>query len=48
MTFYTLQVLQPSIKTEANAERLQNTQSGTQWDGMRHFGILEHGVFYNK
>ncbi|KAG5638949.1 hypothetical protein H0H81_008449 [Sphagnurus paluster] len=23
-----------------------NTQSGTQWDGMRHFGILEHGVYY--
>jgi hypothetical protein len=27
---------------------LQNTQSGTQWDGLRHFPILEHGVFYNK
>lgn len=26
----------------------QNTQSGTQWDGLRHFGILEHEVFYNK
>ncbi|KAF5387168.1 hypothetical protein D9615_002095 [Tricholomella constricta] len=25
-----------------------NTQSGTQWDGLRHFGILEHGVFYNN
>ncbi|RDB19228.1 hypothetical protein Hypma_013552 [Hypsizygus marmoreus] len=25
-----------------------NTQSGTQWDGMRHFGIVEHGVFYNN
>ncbi|KAK7036016.1 Serine/threonine protein kinase PRP4 [Favolaschia claudopus] len=25
-----------------------NTQSGTQWDGMRHFPILEHGVFYNN
>jgi len=24
-----------------------NTQSGTQWDGLRHFGILEHKVFYN-
>ncbi|KAF7359051.1 Serine/threonine protein kinase PRP4 [Mycena sanguinolenta] len=26
----------------------QNTQSGTQWDGMRHFPLLEHGVFYNN
>ncbi|KAF7353897.1 Serine/threonine protein kinase PRP4 [Mycena venus] len=25
-----------------------NTQSGTQWDGMRHFPILDYGVFYNK
>ncbi|KAG5642042.1 hypothetical protein DXG03_003740 [Asterophora parasitica] len=25
-----------------------NTQSGTQWDGLRHFGILEHGVFYDN
>jgi len=23
-----------------------NTQSGTQWDGLRHFGIDEHRVFY--
>ena len=26
----------------------QNTQSGSQWDGLRHFGILEHGMYYNK
>ncbi|KAF7314968.1 Serine/threonine protein kinase PRP4 [Mycena indigotica] len=25
-----------------------NSQSGTQWDGLRHFPILEHGVYYNK
>ncbi|KIK51743.1 hypothetical protein GYMLUDRAFT_208428 [Collybiopsis luxurians FD-317 M1] len=25
-----------------------NTQSGTQWDGLRHFGLLDHGVFYNN
>ncbi|KAG6816731.1 hypothetical protein H0H87_003428 [Tephrocybe sp. NHM501043] len=25
-----------------------NTQSGTQWDGMRHFGIVEHAVYYNN
>ena len=27
---------------------LQNTQSGSQWDGLKHFGILEHGMYYNK
>ncbi|KAL0065923.1 hypothetical protein AAF712_007049 [Marasmius tenuissimus] len=26
----------------------QNTQSGSQWDGLRHFGLMEHGVFYNN
>ncbi|KAG6805561.1 hypothetical protein H0H92_014939, partial [Tricholoma furcatifolium] len=25
-----------------------NSQSGTQWDGMKHFGILAHGTFYNN
>jgi len=25
-----------------------NSQSGSQWDGMRHYGLLEHGVFYNN
>lgn len=25
-----------------------NSQSGSQWDGLRHFGIIEHGVFYNN
>ncbi|KAJ7612090.1 putative cyclase-domain-containing protein [Roridomyces roridus] len=25
-----------------------NTQSGTQWDGLRHFPILEHEIFYNN
>ncbi|KAF9559510.1 hypothetical protein CPC08DRAFT_708803 [Agrocybe pediades] len=25
-----------------------NTQSGSQWDGMRHYGLIEHGVFYNN
>ncbi|KAI0355185.1 hypothetical protein OH77DRAFT_1425248 [Trametes cingulata] len=23
-----------------------NTQSGTQWDGLKHFGLLKHGLFY--
>lgn len=26
----------------------ENTQSGSQWDGMRHFGVANHDVFYNK
>ncbi|KAH9842434.1 uncharacterized protein C8Q71DRAFT_202860 [Rhodofomes roseus] len=25
-----------------------NTQSGSQWDGLRHFGLLEHQIFYNN
>ncbi|KAJ7071791.1 putative cyclase-domain-containing protein [Mycena belliarum] len=25
-----------------------NTQSGTQWDGLRHFSVLEHEMFYNN
>ncbi|KAJ6606026.1 hypothetical protein DFH09DRAFT_1016944 [Mycena vulgaris] len=25
-----------------------NTQSGTQWDGLRHYPLIEHGVFYNN
>ncbi|KAJ7184608.1 hypothetical protein C8R46DRAFT_1064624 [Mycena filopes] len=25
-----------------------NTQSGSQWDGLRHFPILEHEMFYNN
>lgn len=25
-----------------------NTQSGSQWDGLKHFGIREHRVFYNN
>ncbi|TFK68628.1 hypothetical protein BDN72DRAFT_662460 [Pluteus cervinus] len=25
-----------------------NTQSGTQWDGLRHFPVIEHAVFYNN
>ncbi|KAF9265996.1 hypothetical protein L218DRAFT_971848 [Marasmius fiardii PR-910] len=25
-----------------------NTQSGSQWDGLRHFGLMDHGVFYNE
>ncbi|KAL5528943.1 hypothetical protein ACEPAG_4917 [Sanghuangporus baumii] len=25
-----------------------NSQSGSQWDGLRHFGIAAHGVFYQN
>ncbi|KAF7295847.1 hypothetical protein HMN09_01128000 [Mycena chlorophos] len=25
-----------------------NTQSGSQWDGLRHFPLLEHETFYNN
>ncbi|KAF7314967.1 hypothetical protein MIND_00010800 [Mycena indigotica] len=25
-----------------------NTQSGSQWDGLRHFPIMEHETFYNN
>lgn len=24
----------------------QNTQSGTQWDGMKHFPLIEHEMLY--
>ncbi|TBU41908.1 putative cyclase-domain-containing protein [Dichomitus squalens] len=25
-----------------------NTQSGTQWDGLKHFGLLHHSLFYQN
>ncbi|KAK0493304.1 hypothetical protein EDD18DRAFT_1406232 [Armillaria luteobubalina] len=25
-----------------------NSQSGTQWDGMRHFGLIDYEIFYNN
>ncbi|THH21240.1 hypothetical protein EUX98_g8424 [Antrodiella citrinella] len=25
-----------------------NTQSGTQWDGLKHHGVAKHAVFYNN
>ncbi|PAV23994.1 hypothetical protein PNOK_0106200 [Pyrrhoderma noxium] len=25
-----------------------NSQSGSQWDGLRHFGVTPHGVFYQN
>jgi hypothetical protein len=26
----------------------QNTQSGSQWDGLKHYGVRGYNVFYNK
>ncbi|KAF8802997.1 hypothetical protein BYT27DRAFT_7226194 [Phlegmacium glaucopus] len=48
--------MQPEIKMLVWAERGMprddeihiNSQSGSQWDGMRHFGVIEHDVFYNN
>jgi kynurenine formamidase len=39
---------QPAVAGVRDDEIHMNTQSGTQWDGMRHFALLEHGVFYNN
>jgi kynurenine formamidase len=25
-----------------------NTQSGTQWDGLKHFGLVAHNIYYNN
>ncbi|PPR01159.1 hypothetical protein CVT24_006126 [Panaeolus cyanescens] len=41
------------IRSEENGmprddEIHMNSQSGSQWDGLRHYGIAEHKVFYNK
>lgn len=41
-------VRDPPVPTVRDDEIHINTQSGTQWDGLRHFGIIEHGVFYNN
>lgn len=40
-------VKMPEAGMPRDDELHMNTQSGTQWDGMRHFGIIEHGMFYN-
>lgn len=29
-------------------QRVQNTQSGSQWDGLKHYGVAHQNVFYNK
>jgi len=43
-----MKLREPQIYGVRDDEIHMNTQSGTQWDGMRHFPILEHGVFYNN
>ncbi|KAG5735472.1 hypothetical protein E4T56_gene12858 [Termitomyces sp. T112] len=47
----------PEIKTKLREEKFRvvrddeihiNTQSGSQWDGLRHYGVVDHGVYYNN
>ncbi|TFK35464.1 hypothetical protein BDQ12DRAFT_759712 [Crucibulum laeve] len=41
-------IIKPDTGMVRDDEIHINTQSGSQWDGLRHFGILEHKVFYNN
>ncbi|KAJ7119130.1 putative cyclase-domain-containing protein [Mycena epipterygia] len=41
-------IREPEVYGVRDDEIHINTQSGTQWDGLRHFPLLEHGVFYNN
>lgn len=45
---YILCVPQTAYIASTDLEFAQNTQSGSQWDGLRHYGLLEHRIFYNK
>ncbi|KAG6840499.1 hypothetical protein C0991_006329 [Blastosporella zonata] len=36
----------PEVLTLRDDDIHFNSQSGTQWDGMKHFGILREGVYY--
>ncbi|KAF8069223.1 hypothetical protein FPV67DRAFT_1111192 [Lyophyllum atratum] len=36
----------PGLLSVRDDDLYINTQSGTQWDGMKHFGVVEHGVYY--
>ncbi|KAI0956554.1 hypothetical protein AcW1_005205 [Taiwanofungus camphoratus] len=41
--------VEPGVNKTINDDAIHiNTQSGTQWDGLRHYGIHEHRVFYNN
>lgn len=40
--------LREPTKVSRDDEIHINTQSGSQWDGLRHFGIVDHGVCYNN
>ena len=45
MMYYTLYESEKSLRLSVYISS-QNTQSGTQWDGLRHFGIFSQKVFY--
>ncbi|KAG6908111.1 hypothetical protein DXG01_006080 [Tephrocybe rancida] len=36
----------PNLYTVRDDDIHFNTQSGTQWDGMKHFGLVHQGVYY--
>ncbi|KAJ3553134.1 hypothetical protein NM688_g3777 [Phlebia brevispora] len=44
----------PTVNSWAKAANVNddmisiNTQSGSQWDGLKHFGLAKHNVFYNN
>ncbi|TCD64184.1 hypothetical protein EIP91_004459 [Steccherinum ochraceum] len=35
-------------KSQNDDEIFINTQSGSQWDGLKHYGIPKHAIFYNN
>ncbi|KAF8514692.1 hypothetical protein BU17DRAFT_94199 [Hysterangium stoloniferum] len=39
-------LVHPAVPVVNDDELYINTQSGSQWDGLRHFGIISEGVFY--
>ncbi|KAJ7684314.1 putative cyclase-domain-containing protein [Mycena polygramma] len=43
-----MKLREPTVYGVRDDEIHMNTQSGTQWDGMRHFPIIEHKMFYNN
>ncbi|EJD06154.1 uncharacterized protein FOMMEDRAFT_119688 [Fomitiporia mediterranea MF3/22] len=44
-----IEVIKPSPTATWHDDEISiNSQSGSQWDGLRHFGIIKHGVFYQN
>lgn len=41
-------MVKPGVGMPRDDEIHINSQSGSQWDGLRHYGIIEHDVFYNN